>query len=159
MIRSFSAITIWQPWATLIAQGMKIFEFRSWPIPAQLCGKPIAIHSGARPARKPEIRELVLKLQGAHWRETGITKRDAAIELLEPGLVSPGRYPLRAILCLATFDHAMRGAELADVLGGLSIGSQPTQCGWPITEVRRLDPAIPVEKGERGFWTVELDIT
>jgi hypothetical protein len=51
----YPAITIWQPWATLIAIGAKPFEFRSWPVPARLIGQRIAVHAGARPVRCKEV--------------------------------------------------------------------------------------------------------
>lgn len=39
MAEKLPAITIWQPWATLIAEGAKPFEFRSWPAAPRLIGK------------------------------------------------------------------------------------------------------------------------
>ena len=42
------AITLHQPWASLIADGAKPFETRSWAPPAGLVGRRIAIHAGLR---------------------------------------------------------------------------------------------------------------
>ena len=42
------AITLYQPWAHLVAQGVKIYETRSWPPPSSLIGERIAIHAGKR---------------------------------------------------------------------------------------------------------------
>ena len=42
------AITLHQPWASLIALGIKTVETRSWPAPARLVGRTIAIHAGKR---------------------------------------------------------------------------------------------------------------
>jgi hypothetical protein len=42
------AVTVWQPWATLIAEGLKPLEFRSRPLPSALVGTRIGIHAGAR---------------------------------------------------------------------------------------------------------------
>lgn len=39
------AISIWQPFATLIVRGFKIFETRTWPPPASLIGQRIGIAS------------------------------------------------------------------------------------------------------------------
>ena len=39
------ALTIWQPWASLIAEGAKTIETRSWSAPASLIGQRIAIHA------------------------------------------------------------------------------------------------------------------
>lgn len=39
------AISLWQPWASLIAVEAKPYETRDWPPPAWLVGKRIAIHA------------------------------------------------------------------------------------------------------------------
>ncbi|WP_020121820.1 ASCH domain-containing protein [Streptomyces canus] len=41
------ALTIRQPWAALIACGVKPVENRSWPLPASFSG-PLLIHAGMR---------------------------------------------------------------------------------------------------------------
>lgn len=53
------AISLWQPWATLIATGAKQIETRSW---ATSYRGPIAIHAAKRKVRK-ELIEL------AEWEE------------------------------------------------------------------------------------------
>lgn len=42
------AISLWQPWASLIACGVKVYETRSWPPPRELIGQPIAIHAAKK---------------------------------------------------------------------------------------------------------------
>ena len=42
------AITLHQPWATLIADGAKTIETRSWRPPQTLIGQRIVIHAGKR---------------------------------------------------------------------------------------------------------------
>lgn len=42
------AISLWQPWASLIACRAKVFETRSWAPPLQLIGGPIAIHAAKK---------------------------------------------------------------------------------------------------------------
>lgn len=41
------ALTVKQPWASLIASGEKRIENRTWRPPASLIGERIAIHAGA----------------------------------------------------------------------------------------------------------------
>ena len=53
---SMYTITLHQPWASLIALGIKTVETRSWPAPARLVGQTIAVHAG-----KPIIRQLDLR--------------------------------------------------------------------------------------------------
>ena len=42
------ALTLHQPWASLIEDGCKRYETRSWAPPADLIGQRIAIHAGAK---------------------------------------------------------------------------------------------------------------
>lgn len=51
---SLPALTIWQPWASLIVADAKPWEFRGWAAPKAYRGKRIAIHAGARPPRAGE---------------------------------------------------------------------------------------------------------
>lgn len=44
------ALTLWQPWASLIAIGVKTIETRSWAAPKSLIGQRIAIHAAKRPS-------------------------------------------------------------------------------------------------------------
>ena len=43
------AITVWQPWASLLVSGRKRYETRSW---ATTYRGPIAIHAAKRPVRR-----------------------------------------------------------------------------------------------------------
>ena len=66
------AITLHQPWASLIALGIKTVETRSWPAPERLLGQTIAIHAGKRVARDPGVaveNEMRVRL-GKDWRRT-----------------------------------------------------------------------------------------
>lgn len=60
------AITLPQPWATLIAKGIKMVETRSWPAPKGLIWRRIAIHAGetALPADDytPKLAEAVRRI-------------------------------------------------------------------------------------------------
>ena len=64
------AITLHQPWASLIALGLKTVETRSWPAPARLVGQRIAVHAGKRLVRQPGERiERELRVHwGDDWR-------------------------------------------------------------------------------------------
>lgn len=48
-------ITIWQPWATLIALGIKKFETRSWS--TEYTG-PLAIHAAKRKVNRNELAKI-----------------------------------------------------------------------------------------------------
>ena len=52
------AITIWQPWASLLAHGVKKFETRGWPTKYR---GPIAIHAALKEVKDlpEEVKELL----------------------------------------------------------------------------------------------------
>ena len=152
---TYPAITIWQPWASLIAAGAKRFEFRSWPAPNALWGKCIAIHAGARKMPNGEVRGLLAKLHGSAWRETGLL-RDPAIKTLEQALQAPTLFPLSSIVCLAILGQPIRDQQLADELGLPHVNDsdrvEHSNWGWPLRDVQRLEPFQPV-RGSQGWWT------
>ena len=49
------AITLTQPWATLVALGIKTVETRSWAPPRNLIGQRIAIHASRETIPKEEL--------------------------------------------------------------------------------------------------------
>lgn len=57
---SISAITVWAPWAQLIATGGKDVENRPWPVPGSLVGEWVAIHVGKNHKEWKELRAKVL---------------------------------------------------------------------------------------------------
>ena len=71
------AITLWQPWASLIADGRKTVETRSWAPPKALIGHRIAIHASKRaPIRgewSPQLQALIdlWKRQGEFYMPLG----------------------------------------------------------------------------------------
>lgn len=51
---AMKALTIWQPWASLVMIGAKPYEFRRWDYRERqsgLQGQRIVIHAGARPVK------------------------------------------------------------------------------------------------------------
>jgi hypothetical protein len=61
------ALTIWQPWASLIMAGAKPVEWRGWPCPRWIVGQRIAIHAGARPARPAEIADIIARIDDTEF--------------------------------------------------------------------------------------------
>jgi hypothetical protein len=149
---TFPAITIWQPWASLIMAGAKPFEFRGWAAPRAYWGQRVAIHAGARPIHRVEMQELLLRLQSEQHAETGL-HREAAITIVENALAAPGHFPRSAILCLATLGQPIRGEQLAAQLGLThdSDRDEHSNFGWPLTDVQPLTPYVPA-RGSQGWW-------
>lgn len=147
-------ITIWQPWATLIAEGAKRFEFRSWCPPARMWNTRIGIHAGARPTRKDELKGLLLALrQGeASWMAM---QPAIAIPILERALQDPKALPLSSVVCTAVLGRPKVNADLAAALGvdfvNDSDRNQHSNWGWPLSEIQRLKPPVPA-RGSQGWW-------
>lgn len=150
---SIPAITLWQPWASLIAAGAKPYEFRGWPAPARLVGLRVAIHAGARAVRKEEVRSLLVQLQSPRAKETGVDPA-LGIPVLEAAMRGPG-LPLSSVLCTATLGRPIRNAELAAAMGipwvNDSDRGEHSNWGWPLTDVRVLEPFQPA-RGAQGWW-------
>ncbi len=51
----FNVLTVMQPYASMLVEGVKGYEFRSYPIPKCFIGEPILIHAGAR-ILKPRVK-------------------------------------------------------------------------------------------------------
>lgn len=146
------ALTIWQPWASLIALGFKPYEFRGWPAPRSVCGQRIAIHAGARPVRKAEVADLLLRLRGPDAWTTGL-KADA-IGLLEKVHASPAILPLSHVLGTAILGEPIHASKLAERLGGPlndSDRGRHSNWGWPLADIEPAVPPVPA-RGAQGFW-------
>ena len=61
------AVTLYQPWASLIALGHRTTETRSWPAPRSLVGSRIAIHAGKRRPRRDEWNDRVAEKSWPAW--------------------------------------------------------------------------------------------
>ncbi len=150
--RTFKALTVWQPWASLILAEVKPYEFRGWPAPKSIQGTEIAIHAGARPVRRAEIADLIVRLKSAEAWTTGL--RTAALPLLERWYSDPSILPLSSILGTATLGTPRRAHEIVGELGGYVNDSDRhahSNWAWPLTNVSPMVPVVPA-KGMQGFW-------
>lgn len=144
------ALTVWQPWASLIAYEAKPFEFRKWPAPDRLCNQRIAIHAGKRAARKDEIRDLIYRLEHEDGEGTAL-KAEIALPLLQRVLLHPGSMPHSAVVCTAFMSRPRKASAL---FGGQVADSDRIEqhiWGWPLSDVQRLEPPEPAA-GKQGFW-------
>ena len=148
-------ITIWQPWATLIMEGVKPNEFRGWPAPRAYRGQRIGIHAGARPAKKAEIGDLLYRVRSRDqgWT-TGLEPAERAIELLERFHESPLSLPLASILGTVVLGEPVR----ASTLGGPQDSDRGDHSvwAWPRTDTVRFEPMVPA-RGKQGFWIWEAE--
>lgn len=125
-------LTIYQPWATLIAEGFKEYETRPWRTPYRGL---LAIHAG----------------------KTGKYLDEARVLEEEVGVPEELRYPVGAILAIATLGtvvstelHSPRREEIA--LGDWSRG----RFAWRLDDVRKLKSPVPC-RGYQNLWDVPPD--
>jgi hypothetical protein len=147
------ALTIWQPWASLIMLGAKPYEFRGWAAPRNLRGQRIAIHAGARPVKRSEVAELIMKLQGEDAWTTGL-KSELALAFLERVHSSPGILPLSTVLGTVLLGEPRRAYEIVSDFGGRvndSDRNEHSNWAWPVSEIQHLEPPVPA-RGAQGFW-------
>lgn len=154
MTIAIRAITVHQPWASLLVCGLKSWEFRSWPLPKSLVGRPIAIHAAARPVRACEIHELLARI--AIRAPVGVAA-DAVQPLTDlAAAVENGAqpWPLAAVVGLVRFGSARKDEALGRALDSplfplrLVLG---TNWGWPVRAWQDLAPR-PTRGAQRIWW-------
>ena len=127
---TMKALTLWQPWASLVADGRKEIDTRSWAPPQTLRpGSLFAIHAGGT-VIKPEFA-----------RKFGYL---------------PLRLPRGAALCIVRFVESFRftAKNVADISAEeLTYGDfTPGRWGWRLELVHNFDPPISA-KGSRRLWS------
>lgn len=112
------AISLWQPWASLIACGVKVYETRDWAPPRDLIGQRIAIHA-AKKVDKDAARLAEEIVYGQH-KSGGFELADkirasfdgTPIELL--GAFGEAALPAGCVVCTAVIDAAFQVGEAAE---------------------------------------------
>ena len=150
---SMYAITLHQPWASLIALGIKTVETRSWPAPALLVGQTIAIHAGKRVVRQPgeNIEQELRAHLGEDWHGDIPAGRVVATAILVGMARVAHINPLtgHAVHDLSTETGCAvgLGRTRADTWGDFS----PGRWLWFLAEVKPLPESVPAV-GHQSFW-------
>lgn len=145
------ALTIWQPWASLIMIGAKPVEWRKWSYAARfpsLLDQRIVIHAGARPIKRGEVQDILMRIA-----EGSSSLRDElAKPFLEKVLLQPGMLPLAAGLGTATLRRPITARAFARSAGvNDSDRVDHSLFAWPLDEIQRFEPIVPM-RGFQGFW-------
>lgn len=146
------ALTVWQPWASLIMVGAKPFEFRRWDYRARakhLEGQRIVVHAGARPVRRDEILDMIERVRSG---ESGL-RPEIALPLTVKLL---GAYKCQGVLELsAGLGTAVLGTPrpVTEIFSGAfdSDRLDHAMWGWPMEDVQPFAAPIPA-RGAQGFW-------
>lgn len=161
-----NALTVIEPWATLLISGAKKIETRSWAPPEHLCGERIAIHAsagltGAEFAlafREPFASRLAeYRGQGRHgYAPTGRIKD--AFKSSRGHVLGHARLIDFGPIC---GDPTVRGKRFVDGARGryavegeeLAFGdySLTGRWGWIFDDQVSLDEPIPA-RGSLGIW-------
>lgn len=122
------ALTLWQPWAEIIALGWKLVENRTWAPPYGVIGERIAIHAGKRWSR--DAADAISTLTGEWFPRESVD--------------------LGAIIATAVVRGVARGVrEVPDADQG-RWWSGPV--GWVLGDVRRITPVLC--GGRQRLWRV-----
>lgn len=152
------ALTLWQPWASLVAMGAKRWETRSWttsyrgPLLIHAAGrKPPRSHYTAQPDQPVEISSAAV---------------EAMIEVL--GVADFDRLPRGAVVGVAELTDCRRIDARDDVTRLIQAAHPLSFAGarqelmfgdwsldravWRIENTRLVDPPLPTG-GRQGLWT------
>lgn len=151
------ALTIWQPWASLIMIGAKPWEWRRWKLPARLVGERIVIHAGARRIDRSELYDLIYSCQleqrqraaGEPVRDPTAMKVDEALAWLEQVWSSDVRPPLAAGLGTAVLGEPRIASDLGFPCDSARIEDQ--NWGWPMLDIEPFAEPVPM-RGMQGIW-------
>lgn len=154
------ALTIWQPWASLIIAGAKPYEFRSWRAPRSLIGQRIVIHAAAKKIPSYDLNQLLYVI--ALRDRSAELARAAAETCLIPAKAQPVldsaremALPMSAGIGTAIIGEPRLGTEIAAEFGvpraNDSDRDQHANWGWPMLEIEPWETPIPM-RGAQGFW-------
>ena len=135
------AITIWQPWAEMVAAGIKQNETRSWPTKYR---GPIAIHAAKKSIQVSctEVSDEAMEVICRRLNLSGVFN-------------SPDTFPMGCIVATANLTDCIKItpeyiATLSSdelTLGDYTVG----RYAWVMKDTKKLDSPIPV-KGRQGLW-------
>lgn len=135
-------LTIWQPWATLIALGAKQFETRGWQTGYR---GPIGIHAAQKWDK--EVRGYCTLLR-QHL----------------PASMDPMALPRGCMVAVAELADIWPTEELRPRLeaggqyGEIALGNYaPGRFGWWLQDVRPFPEPIPV-RGAQGLWRWRIPV-
>lgn len=147
------ALTVYQPWATLIVNGAKPFEFRSWKLPDTMIGKRVVIHAAQKKLDCNEAREILGRLKaGGDCTARTCLEADIAIPLIEQMILDSARGALTMGVGLgtATFGECASPRTVAAHFG-YQAGIHDTNYGWRLDDIEKWTDPI-YQRGYQGIW-------
>lgn len=134
----YRVLTLWQPWATYMAAGIKRYETRSWhPNKALTKGEIIMIHAAKRWDKKQSRQHSYLSSQFVEIDDIGTITDFGCI-------LGAFRY-LGAEQCEVVWEQI---GEVERAVGNYG----PGRYAWEFELMKLADPPIPA-RGQQGLWT------
>lgn len=150
------ALTVWQPWASMLARNMKLFETRSW---ATNYRGPIAIHAAALSI--PQVLKKLFPLGAWGYHPDHQAKKaflDAVTSALNPYTLE--ELPLGAVVATAELvgchkitEEPHRGVPTSPkyLEKEIMFGDwTPGRYAWEFSNMELIVP-VPA-KGKQGLW-------
>lgn len=152
IVPGMKALTVWQPWASLIMIGAKPYEFRKWnftdkPHLARFVDRRIVIHAGARPMKKGEIEGIVERIDEGESALIAETARP----FIERVLSGEERLPMAAALGTAIIGQPQKSFDLFKHIVADSDRLDQQMYAWPLSGVEPF-PSPVSAAGAQGFW-------
>lgn len=164
------ALTVYQPWATLIVYGAKPYEFRGHSTPKSIIGEEIVIHSAARLMVVEEVFDIWNSLHGTPMESAKTAlHREKAIEIIAPLVEAMEAEELtdgQLRWVQANFPHGcgVGTARVGSPRDGFEVAAEfgvhfandskrdlHANFGWPMLEVERWQEPIRC-RGMQGIW-------
>jgi len=139
------AITLWEPWASFVAEGLKKYETRSWSTDYR--GK-ILIHAAKRPPVEAEYKPCLEAIA-----EAGLTAPYLSEQKLGSFIAVAELVDCRPMLEGRVDNHTFNFIGIADqtpLEKALGLW-EPGRFAWELRNVRKL--SVPIKwNGNQGLW-------
>lgn len=147
------AISLWQPWASLIAAGVKRFETRSW---STYYTGPIAIHAAQTTAGindcSMELWALCKRVLGDGWSDRGVLPLGAVV--CTARLV--GCYRVKRLVSGQPFVDLQSGRYMPPREERLAGDWSAGRFVWGLRDVVVLKPPLRA-RGKQGLFEIDLE--
>lgn len=137
---TIKALSLWQPWASLVACGAKQIETRHWPTPRALLGQRIAIHATKTRDWLHLCTEEPFKGYVSAW-----------------GLLPLGAIVATAVIdrCTEITEQKARKLEQRNAYEFAFGNYDPGRFAWVLRDIQALAEAVPF-KGSQGLFDVPM---
>lgn len=134
------ALSVWQPWASLIVSGKKRIETRPWPAPSSVRGQRIAIAS-TKVMRAEQRKAVAEQSFRANYAQTGLPPLEELPMACVLGTV--------LVDTCREIDSAL--LELIDEQECAFGWYEPGRFAWLLRDPEPFDRPVPV-RGGQGLW-------